>query len=290
VREFLQDRAGKASLVAEHKRLIQAKGDIGGIKETPAAEANYFYRYLPQHLDDAGDRATLDALLLDPQWLVAKLEATRSPLALVSDYEQYGQGQMQNFIGQTLRLTAGICARDQRQLLPQLVGRLMRCVDPAAPAFIRAAKHQIRAPSIVTRHLSLTPPGAETARLAGHTDWITALAVLPDGHLASGSNDTTIRLWDPNSGGESGRLEGHTSGVTALAVLPDGHLASGSNDTTIRLWDPNSGSESRLEGHTDWITALAVLLRQHDPAMGPKECQRNRPTGGGRRCVLRRLA
>jgi WD40 repeat protein len=36
----------------------------------------------------------------------------------------------------------------------------------------------------------------------GHSGLVEALCVLPDGRLASGSWDNTIRLWDPNSGAE----------------------------------------------------------------------------------------
>ena len=61
--------------------------------------------------------------------------------------------------------------------------------------------------------------------------------MLPDGRLASGSADNTIRLWDVKTGEETARLEGHGGWVNALAVLPDGRLASGSDDSTIRLWD-----------------------------------------------------
>jgi WD40 repeat protein len=90
--------------------------------------------------------------------------------------------------------------------------------------------------------------GAETARLEGHSGGVGALCVLPDGRLASGSNDgmirshdeirsddRTIRLWDLTAGAETARLEGHSDAVTALCVLPDGRLASGSYDRTIRL-------------------------------------------------------
>ena len=260
VREFLHDRAGKTGLVAQHKQLIQAMGDMGEAVAAPAADTDYFYRYLPEHLVGAEDRETLNALLLDPGWLQAKLSATKSPQALVADYEKHGQGQMQNFIGRTLRLTTGICARDQRQLLPQLLGRLMACADPGAPAFLESARHLIRPPALMTQSQSLTPPGAEAARLEGHTSWVAALTVLPDGRLASGSSDKTIRLWDLKSGAETARLEGHTNSVIALTVLPDGRLASGSNDNTIRLWDLKSGAETaRLEGHTNSVIALTVL-------------------------------
>ena len=76
--------------------------------------------------------------------------------------------------------------------------------------------------------MSLTPPGAETARLEGHSGAVSALCVLPDGRLASGSDDGTIRLWDVQRGAETARLEGHSDWVSALCVLPDGRLASGS--------------------------------------------------------------
>jgi len=31
--------------------------------------------------------------------------------------------------------------------------------------------------------------------LKGHTSYVYALAVLPDGRLASGSGDSTVRMW-----------------------------------------------------------------------------------------------
>ena len=98
----------------------------------------------------------------------------------------------------------------------------------------------------------------ESRVLEGHTDGVTALAVLPDGRALSGSGDGTLRLWDLESG-ESRVLEGHTGRVTALAVLPDGRALSGSWDSTLRLWDLESGESRVLEGHTRRVTALAVL-------------------------------
>jgi WD40 repeat protein len=96
--------------------------------------------------------------------------------------------------------------------------------------------------------------------LEGHTNSVWALAVLPDGRIASGSEDATVRVWNPAQPGQVLVLEGHTNSVQALAVLPDGRIASGSRDNTVRVWSPaQPGQVLVLEGHTLSVQALAVL-------------------------------
>jgi WD40 repeat protein len=72
--------------------------------------------------------------------------------------------------------------------------------------------------------------------LNGHTDWVRALTVLQNGDLASGSDDKTIKIWNPIDGTLKRTLTGHTNSVLALTVLQNGDLASGSSDTTIKIW------------------------------------------------------
>lgn len=61
----------------------------------------------------------------------------------------------------------------------------------------------------------------------------------PDIILASGSDDTTIKLWSMNEEGCKQTLTGHSGSVTTLAWHPctQNFLASGSSDSTVKLWD-----------------------------------------------------
>ncbi len=244
--------------VALHRSLINAYQAECPEGWERGPDDGYFFQTLPHHLAELGDREALDALLLDPGWLKAKLAASGAQ-GLVADY-QHGHGRMQELIGRTLQLTSGILVHDRRQLLPQLLGRLMAVDDPLASVFLASARRLADRPALLTDQPSLTPPGAVTARLKGHGGPVRALAVLADGRLASGSSDKTVRLWDPATGAETALREEHTDWVRALAVLADGRLASGSYDGIVRLWDPVTSAETaRPEGHTDWVMALAVL-------------------------------
>jgi hypothetical protein len=243
IRQFLRDRAGEQKLLDQHKSILRILEAVGG-SVMDELSRRYYYLCLPYHLAQANERKRLDALLLDPRWLTAKLVCTATPTALVADYDQYARGEAQSLIGRTLRLTVGICARDQRQLIPQLLGRLMQNETVAKTGFLKAARQQVLPPAILHRSVSLTPPGAEIARLENQSDWVHALCMLPDGRLASGDMEGSIRLWDLKTYSEHATLKGHSGNLTALCMLPDGRLASGGFDGTIRLWDLRSGSQA----------------------------------------------
>jgi len=100
--------------------------------------------------------------------------------------------------------------------------------------------------------------------LGSHERAVYSVVVLPNGRLASGSADNTIRIWNLETGECLRVLEGHTDWVHTLAVLPNGYLVSASGDNTIRIWDTVSGDCVQiLKGHTRLVTSLAVLPNGH---------------------------
>jgi WD40 repeat protein len=97
-------------------------------------------------------------------------------------------------------------------------------------------------------------------KLAGHTEGVSSLVLLPDGSLASGSYDKIIRIWETFKGEIIKVLNGHTDWVSSLVVLPDGSLVSASYDKTIRIWNTITAVTIKtLTGHTDWVSSLVVL-------------------------------
>ena len=106
--------------------------------------------------------------------------------------------------------------------------------------------------------------GQELITLEGHTDSVKSLARMPGNRLASGSEDTTIRLWSIQANGIHNELildEYRGSDVLGLCLLTDGvTLVSASADLSLRFWNMSSGSLiAKLKKHRGPVRALALL-------------------------------
>ena len=76
----------------------------------------------------------------------------------------------------------------------------------------------------------------------------------------SGSRDSSIRVWDVESGREVAKLAGHTLSVLSAVMSAAGRrLVSGSEDKSIRGWDVERGrSVAKLEDHTGGVSSLGM--------------------------------
>jgi len=94
----------------------------------------------------------------------------------------------------------------------------------------------------------------------GHTGKVNSVVFSPDGKLIlSGSEDSTMRLWEAATGKERQIFRGDASNVFSVALSPDGRYAAlGGRDTTVRLWDVASGRELKsFNGHAGSVHSVA---------------------------------
>lgn len=100
-----------------------------------------------------------------------------------------------------------------------------------------------------------------TSSLPGHAEAILTSSFSPDSRLlATGSGDTTVRLWNPESQLPDKTLKGHKQWVLAISFSPDAsRLASASMDGSVRVWNSVKGEllGKPLLGHKKWVTSLA---------------------------------
>ncbi len=73
----------------------------------------------------------------------------------------------------------------------------------------------------------------------GHRHFVYALAWSPDSmHLASGSRDKTVQVWQATTGHLVFSHQGHQDRVRAVAWSPDGRrIASAGEDGTVQIWE-----------------------------------------------------
>jgi hypothetical protein len=237
-----------------HLRLVEAWDALPKLLDA------YAWRWVAYHMAKAGRKDDLRRLLLDFDYLQAKL-SSMDPSGLIADYDYLPEEKDLRLVQSAIRLSAHVHAPDARQLAGQLTGRLLGNTSPGIQSLLKQAAERKIWPWLRPLKPSLTAPGGSLIRtLQGHRHSINAVAVTPDGrHMVSGSRGNTLRVWDLATGETKTTLRGHTDTVNAVAVTPDGrHVVSGSSDKTLRVWDLTTGKTKTTLHHTDTVNAVAV--------------------------------
>jgi len=127
---------------------------------------------------------------------------------------------------------------------PQSVGEFVRLLT--SPSVGVSAAPKVSVPSVVKG------VWREVATLRGHGGFVTSVSFSPDGFLASGSGDKTVKYWGVGSWQEVATLRGHEGYVLSVSFSPDGKLASGSSDNTVKVWQVGS-----LRGHGGFVESVS---------------------------------
>ena len=100
---------------------------------------------------------------------------------------------------------------------------------------------------------------------SGHKMSISCLCAMSKNILASGSEDTTIKIWNTEVRSIMSTLSGHTNIISALCNVNKGVFVSGSGDYSLIIWskltlDTSTYSHKQtLTGHKSWIKGIIRL-------------------------------
>ena len=93
----------------------------------------------------------------------------------------------------------------------------------------------------------------------GHGDRVNSLKLINETHLASGSKDGTIKIWDLQ--GVLLRTISTGSAVNVIEILNNGLIAVGMDNTHIGIWSINNGSLiTTLISHIQKVFSLKLLI------------------------------
>jgi WD40 repeat protein len=310
MRDFLRGELGPHLLARLHGVLLDAVAtDLPTASPLDAADPGqaqvawwdlggerYLWDHLIGHLLDADRRSDAEWVACDLRWVAARLQrfGPAAPFADLSLVHTPRADRLRLVLARAAHLLTPI--EPTETLVDVLHSRIADDRDWGPQ--VTALRDTRGRPRLVNRWALPDQPDSAFRRiLTGHTDWVNAVAIAPDGSwLATGSNDETVRIWDAATGqpeatltSDKGRavltrlkrrlalngfrgwspltsykgwaaIAGYPGWVRAVAIAPDGSwLASGSVDRTVRIWDAATGRlKASLTGHQHWVNAVAI--------------------------------
>ena len=228
----------------------------------------YLIRHMPAHLAMRQDQMGLNPLLLNFDWIQARLNHSGIE-ALLSDYRFCQNAYPATArLHRTLSMVAHILRDHPQQLIPQLLGRIAPGVPDIRPLLdgTPGANYSLPSPSQeglnVTQRLMLQLPVLNVEQQGvGLIDRTLSL----DGLLERARASLPGPRWIPELGGlaQAGALvytlQGHRNRVTSVALSANGRMvASGSDDRTVRVWDAKTGQALHTLEHAGAVTSVAL--------------------------------
>ena len=94
--------------------------------------------------------------------------------------------------------------------------------------------------------------------IEAHSNWIWAIAFSPDGqYLASGSADTTIKIWNIKTGECNLNLDCSLNKVMSIAFHPNSRMLASGDGELIKLWNLKTGELIQtFAGHNGTVLSL----------------------------------
>jgi len=245
-----------------HQRIVDYYNRYEQSWQTLLIEDTYCWHYFAYHLCESEQISQLYSLLCNFNWLQSKLNATTAD-SLSLDYNLLQSDENLHLVQRAIQMSMHTLNQDKTQLAGQLLGRLLFSEHPDIQSLLEQAKQWKGASWLRPFISSLTTPNTALLRtLIGHSDYIRALVVMPDGKQAvSSSNDGTLKVWDIETGETLCTLQEQSGRVDALAVMPNGEqVLAAVGDGSLKIWDLKTGNilHSLQTYHTRPINAVAV--------------------------------
>ncbi|MEI6286469.1 MAG: tetratricopeptide repeat protein [Bacillota bacterium] len=257
-KQAISDYTTALQYTSAKKNIYIARAEIyEKLKDSEAAKQDYYNAYAPELT------ARINANPNDYEAFLQRADVlyrnNRLDLAL-ANVNWFLKTDAENEQAQLLRARIFLAKQDYEQTITVCNGIINTSPLQKSAYDIRAkANARLGNAALVAQDKKSSDALSNIATLTGHSSWIYAVAFSPDGqNVASGSADTTVKLWNVAKRKCVATLSGHGAAVNSVTFDPSGkYLASSADDSMIKLWDVASlQCVATLAGHGAHVLAV----------------------------------